>query len=45
MFVLLVVPPLKFGSMLDKPFSDDETSSFFDQSMPKKPAVPLNGEK
>ena len=36
------MPPLKFGSLVDKPFSDDE-SSFFDQSLPKEPAVPLNG--
>ncbi|XP_076441601.1 uncharacterized protein LOC143280800 [Babylonia areolata] len=35
------VPPLKFGSLVDKPFSDEE-SSFFDQSVPKEPAVPLN---
>ncbi|XP_025104308.1 centrosomal protein kizuna-like [Pomacea canaliculata] len=36
------VPPLKFpGSLIDRPFSDDE-SSFFDQSLPKDQAVPLN---
>ncbi|KAK7476228.1 hypothetical protein BaRGS_00032504, partial [Batillaria attramentaria] len=36
------VPPLKFGSLVDKPLSDDESMSFFDQSLPKEPAVPLN---
>ncbi|KAL5008010.1 hypothetical protein ScPMuIL_013591 [Solemya velum] len=35
------IPPLKFGSLLDKPFSDDE-STFFDQSVPSRPKVPLN---
>ena len=42
---LLVVPPLKFGSLVDsKPFSDEE-SSMITQSMPTEgPKVPLNGK-
>ncbi|GFR69060.1 flocculation protein FLO11-like [Elysia marginata] len=34
------VPPLKFGSLLDKPVSDDE-SSYINSSLPRD-AVPLN---
>ena len=43
--LLPVVPPLKFGSLVDsKPFSDEE-SSMITQSMPTEgPKVPLNGK-
>ncbi|XP_050405162.1 uncharacterized protein LOC126820973 isoform X3 [Patella vulgata] len=37
------VPPLKFGSLIDRPFSDDESTSLFDQTNSRnQPAVPLN---
>lgn len=40
--IVLAVPPLQFGSLVDKPFSDDDTS-FYDQSLPRESATPLNG--
>ena len=43
--LLLVVPPLKFGSLVDsKPFSDEESSMITQSMTTEGPKVPLNGK-